>query len=248
MMSIGMKRVVKLLAMASVLGFVTPLAAEPTPANAEVTERIDPARSLPATRIAAALLPDGTYRKMMSGMLDKVMSGMIDQVGNMPVREILIASGMPEDQAPKLAPDAMKQVMAITDPAFKQRMDLGMKAMMGSVVDMMSRYEPAVRAGLSEAYARRFTPAQLDDLERFFATPTGKEYAAQSMLVYTDPAVMNRMMAMVPEMMKEMPKMIGAMTEATKHLPPPRKYGDLSKAERDRIAVLLGVDRKTMKK
>ena len=225
-----------------------PAIAQTSPVTTPVAAATDPVALASATRIAGALLPDGTYRKMMGGTLDRMMSGMVDQMGNLPMREILIAAGMDENDVPKIAPDAMKQVMAITDPNFKQRMDIGMKAMMGSMVDMMSKYEPAVREGLSEAYARRFTVAQLGDLERFFATPSGKEYAAQSMLVYTDPAVMDRMMAMMPDMMKEMPKMIGAMIEATKDLPKPRKYTDLTKAERERIAALLGIDPKKMKK
>ena len=226
--------------------FAATLALAPATALAQTAP--DPAAVASATRIAGALLPDGTYRKMMSGTFDKMMSGMVDQVGNLPMREIVVAMGMPEDQVPNLAPDAMKQIMEITDPAFKQRMDIGMKAMMGSMVDMMSKYEPAVREGLSEAYARRFTPTQLADLERFFATPSGAAYAAESMLIYTDPAVINRMMAMMPEMMKEMPKMVGAMTEATKDLPKQRKYSDLTQAERDRIATLLGIDPKKAKK
>ena len=225
-----------------------PAVAQTPPAATPAAAAADPAALAAATRIAGALLPDGTYRKMMSGTLDRMMSGMMDQMGNLPMREILMAAGMDETDMPKIAPDAMKQVMAITDPNFKQRMDLGMKAMMGSMVDLMSKYEPAVRDGLSEAYARRFTRAQLDDLERFFATPTGKDYAAQSMLIYADPAVMNRMMAMMPDMMKEMPKMIGAMADATKDLPKPRKYTDLTKAERDRISTLLGIDPKKTQK
>jgi hypothetical protein len=225
------------------------LACAPIPVFAQpVTPATDPAALASATRIAGALLPDGTYRKMMSGTFDKMMSGIIDQMGNLPMREIIVAMGMAEDQVPNLAPDAMKQIMEITDPVFKQRMDLGMKAMMVGMVDMISKYEPAVREGLSEAYARRFTAAQLGDLERFFATPSGREYAAQSMLVYTDRAVMNRMMAMMPEMMKEMPTMVGAMTEATKDLPKQRKFSDLTQAERDRIAALLGVDPTKTKK
>jgi Uncharacterized protein conserved in bacteria (DUF2059) len=200
-----------------------------------------------ATRIAEALLPDGTYRTMMSGTFDKMLSGMMDQMTDLPMREILVASGMKEEDVPQIQPDAMKEVLAIIDPAYKQRIDLGMNAMMSGMVDMMSKYEPAVRAGLAEAYARRFTPPQLGELERFFATPTGKSYAAQSMLIYTDPAVMDRMMAMVPEMMQQMPKMIGAMTEATKGLPKQRTYKDLSKAERLRVAQALGIDPKKMK-
>lgn len=208
---------------------------------------VDPASLAAATRIAGAMLPDGTYRKMMSGTLDKMMSGMLDKMGDLPLREILIASGMKDEDVPPIQPGALKQVMTIIDPAHRERMDLGMKAMMGGMIDMMAKYEPAVRDGLAEAYARRFSPTQLGEIERFFATPTGKEYAAQSMLVYTDPAVMDRMMAMVPDMMKEMPKMIGAMTEATKDLPKQRTYKDLTKAERAKIADLLGIDPKKMK-
>lgn len=222
----------------------------PVPATAQTTATAptDAAAVASAKRIAGALLPDGTYRKMMSGTFDKMMSGMVDQMGNLPMRDIVIAAGAKEEDVPKFSPDAIKRVMEITDPVFKQRMDLGFKAMMGSMVDMMSKYEPTVRDGLSEAYARRFTPTQLGDLERFFATPTGKEYAAQSMLIYTDPAVMDRMMAMMPEMMKEMPKMVGAMTEATKNLPKQRKYSELTKTERQQITDLLGLDPKKIKR
>jgi Uncharacterized protein conserved in bacteria (DUF2059) len=216
-------------------------------ASPAVTPPVDPASLVVATRIAGAMLPDGTYRKMMSGTLDKMMSGMMDKMGDLPMREILIASGMKDEDVPPIQPGALKQVLAIIDPAHRERMDLGMKAMMGGMVDMMSRYEPAVRDGLAEAYARRFTSVQLGEIDRFFGTPTGKAYAAQSMLVYTDPAVMDRMMAMVPEMMKEMPKMIGAMTEATKDLPKQRTYKDLTKAERAKIAALLGIDPQKMK-
>ena len=225
------------------------LALAPLPAVAQTTAAAptDATAVASAKRIAGALLPDGTYRKMMSGTFDKMMSGMVDQMGNLPMREIIIAAGVKEEDVPKFSPDAMKQVMEIADPVFRQRLDLGMKAMMGSMVDMMSKYEPAVRDGLAEAYARRFTPSQLGDLERFFTTPTGSAYAAQSMLIYTDPAVMDRMMAMMPEMMKEMPKMVGAMTEATKDLPKARKYSELTKDERARIAQLLGLDPKKMK-
>jgi len=225
--------------------FISALMLAPAPVFAQTAAPTAESATLAsATRIAGVLLPDGTYRKMMSGTFDKMMSQMMDQMGNLPMRDIMLAAGMKEDEVPNFAPDTMKQVLAITDPAFKQRMDLGMKAMMSGMTDMMSKYEPAVREGLAEAYARRFSPNQLTELEQFFATPTGKEYAAQSMLIYTDPAVMNRMMAMVPELMKEMPRLVGAMTEATKDLPAPRKYTQLNDDERQRIATLLGIDPK----
>jgi hypothetical protein len=219
-----------------------------TPAMAQtVAPTADAAKLDVATRIAGTMFPDGTYRKMMSGTFDQIMTSAFDSMGDLPMRDIAIAAGMKEEDVPKTEPGAMKEVMAILDPAYRQRMDLGMKAMMGSMVDLFEKFEPAMRAGLAEAYAKRFDAGQLSELERFFITPTGKLYAEQSMLVYSDPAVMKQMTAMMPDMMKQMPKMIGAMTDATKDLPKARKYADLTKDERARVAQLLGLDPKLMK-
>jgi hypothetical protein len=211
------------------------------------TAATDPDRLAKATRIAAALLPVGTYRKMMSGTMDQMMKGAVDQALDMPMRDMARAANLSPEQLAKVGPGTARQIAAIMDPAFRQRMDLGLKAMMGIMVDMMAKYEPSARDGLAEAYGARFTSAQLDDLERFFATPTGNAYAAQSMLVYTDPAVISRMQAMIPAMMKQMPDMLGAMAKATAGLPPPRKYAQLTKAERAEVARLLGVDPKTLR-
>jgi len=100
--------------------------------------------------------------------------------------------------------------------------------------------EPDVRAGLIEAYARRFTTAQLTELDRFFSTPTGNSFAAQSMLVYMDPAVMTRMQKMMPKIMEMMPDMIKKMQTATAAFPPMPKDSKLTKEQRDKLAALLG--------
>ena len=132
------------------------LAQEPSPAVVATPAPADPAKLAVASRIAGALLPDGTYRTMMRGTFDKMMSSMVDQMGDLPLREILLAAGMQDKDVPMIQPGAMKEVMAIVDPVYRQRMDLGMKAMISSMTDMMSKYEPAQREGLAEAYARRF--------------------------------------------------------------------------------------------
>ncbi len=209
---------------------------------------IDPDRLAKATRIAGALLPDGTYRKMMSGTMDKMMGSMTDQMLDLPMRDLAHAAGLKPEQIAKVGPGTARQVMAIMDPAFRQRLEVSTKAVMGAMVDMMAKFEPSVRDGLAEAYGTRFTTAQLDEIERFFATPTGGAYAAQSMLVYTDPAVINRMQAMMPALVKQMPDMIGAMAKATADLPKPKTYTQLTKAERAEVARLIGVDPATMRK
>ena len=75
----------------------------------------------------------------------------------------------------------------------------------------------------------------------FFATPTGKAYAADSMIIFMDPEVMSKMTTMMPEMMKQMPAITAKLKEATAGLPPPRRAEDLTPAQRKRLAVLLGV-------
>jgi hypothetical protein len=78
-------------------------------------------------------------------------------------------------------------------------------------------------------------------LNRFFATPTGSEYASNSMTLFMDPAVMGRMQALLPQIMRQMPAMIQKMTAATANLPKPRRYSDLTAAERAQLARLLGL-------
>lgn len=232
-----------LLVLAAALALAPPAHAQEAPAATNLSATL-PA----ATRIADRLLPKGIYREMMSGTFDRMMNSLMESVGDVPLRAFIKAAGVDDSAAAGAKPATLNQVMAILDPYHRERTERGMKAMTGLMVDMMDRYEPAVREGVAEAYARRFTPAQLADLERFFATPTGSAYAGQSMLIYSDPAVMNRMMAMMPEMMQQMPQMVAAMQDATKDLPKARTYKDLSADERKQLAELLGIDPRKMKK
>ena len=224
------------------LTIAAPAVAQAPPAPAAAAAPIDPARLAAAKTVAAKLLPAGTYRAMMDGTLTQMMSGMTDQMMDLPLRDIMGMTGQSEADIKKLGPATLKQVMAIVDPAFQQRTRILMDTMMPAIVDLMETMEPQVRDGLAEAYARRFTVAQLGELNRFFETPTGAQYAGQSMLVYTDPAVMSRMQAMTPELMKAMPGIIEKVKIASAKLPAPRKKEELTKADKKRLAALLGTD------
>jgi hypothetical protein len=61
------------------------------------------------------------------------------------------------------------------------------------------------------------------------------------MTLFMDPAVMGRMQALLPQIMRQMPAMIQKMTAATANLPKPRRYSDLTAAERAQLARLLGL-------
>ena len=234
------------IALAAALSLGAPLAAQaqdtPAPASAATqAQPMDPARLAAATTTVDYIFPNGTYAKLMKGSLDSVLKMTMGTLDDMPIKQLAGIGGLNEDELKGLGNGTLAEIMAIYDPAYQQRMELGMTAMMGEMSKMMATFEPAMREGLSQAYAKRFTAEQLGDLNRFFATPTGTAYAADSMMLFMDPAVMEKMQKMMPELMKQMPAMIGAMETATAQLPKARTYKELSKAERTKLAKLLGV-------
>lgn len=219
-----------------------PAAAQTAPTVASATPAIDPAHRVATQAVVDKVFPPGTYRKMMTGTMDKMMSSMADRMLDLPVSDLARMGGVPEDKLHKLSPATARQVMKIVDSAFDQRLHVTMEVMMPAMVDLMDVMEPDVRAGVVDAYASHFTTAELSELARFFATPIGGRYAGQSMLVYTDPAVMDRMGQMVPKMMAAMPDIMKRVKAATDSLPPPPKPGTLTKQQKADLAALLGAD------
>jgi hypothetical protein len=177
---------------------------------------------------------------MMDSMMGGTFQSMMNSMGDLPVRDILAAANVPSEQIDKLGEGTLKEMMAILDPAYEERMNLMMTTMTGQLKDLMSEFEPAFQDGLTRAYAKRFDARQLGELNRFFATPTGAAYANESMMLFMDPEVIGKMQELMPAMLERMPKLIEAMTTTTAHLPPPRKPGDLTPAERAKLEALLG--------
>ena len=201
----------------------------------------DQSRMAAAQAVVDKLFPNGTYARIMNGTMDTVMRGAMASVGEMPLKDLAGIGGIPEEQLKQMGDGKLKEMLAILDPAFDQRMDASMRAMMPELTKLMTQFEPGIREGLTVAYARRFTPEQLTEMSRFFSTPTGTLYASESMVIFMDPEVVNRMMGMMPEMAKQMPAMVGTVERAIASLPKPKSFEDLTKAERARLAALLGV-------
>ncbi|HSI17934.1 MAG TPA: DUF2059 domain-containing protein [Sphingomonas sp.] len=237
-MKIKMIKLVGCAVAATLAGSALPAIAQQAPAAAVAPA--DPAHIAAAQAVVNEVFPAGTYRKMMSGTFDKMMGSMSDQMLNIPVADIARIGGVPEEKLKSVKPATLKQMMLIIDPSFQKRMDAVMPIMMSMMVDMMDKMEPDVRAGVVEAYANRFTTPQLAELDRFFSTPTGSVYAAQSMLVYTDPAVIERMQKMMPKLLEMMPDMMKKIKSATAAFPPMPKGNQLTKEQRDKLTALLG--------
>lgn len=208
----------------------------PVAAHAQDAAVLDAARTT-----VNAIFPPGTYARIMDKTFDTMVKSMMGTALDMPVKDIARMSGRGEEDIAAMNDATLKEVMAIIDPAYEERVGTATRVMMGEMAKLMTRFEPAIRDGLAEAYADRFTAVQLAELNTFFATPTGKAYAAESMAIFMDPAVVKRMQAFVPAMMQEMPGIVKKVEKATAGLPGPRKQKDLSQEDRAQLASLLGV-------
>ncbi|AKM09040.1 DUF2059 domain-containing protein [Croceicoccus naphthovorans] len=202
----------------------------------------DAARLEAAEATVDYVFPKGTYERMMRGTMEQMTGQMMDAMVDMPMRDIVGQMGVPKEDLDKLGKGTLREMMAILDPAFMERMQLTNGVIMNGMVDVMTTMEPAMREGLAEAYADRFSAAELNELTAFFATPTGGKYAANSMMIFMDPKMMAKMQESMPRIMEAMPALIGKAQEATAHLPKPRKPEDLSEAERKQLMDLAGAD------
>ena len=212
-----------LLAMAP-LALVSPLAAQTATPVAKTAEA-QPAPPPSADRITAAkpvidkLWPLGTYRKMMGGQMADMVNSMMASMFDMKSEDFLPGADIPESEKGK----TLGEVAANHDPYFRERMRIMMDVMFKEMAPIMDKIEPGVRSALAKDYARTYTSAQLHDLDRFLATPTGKVYAQNWVASFYSPEMMGSMKDFVPEIMSAMPDIMKKFEEATAHLPPPPK-------------------------
>lgn len=199
------------------------------------------ARMPAAEMVVERIFPEGTYAKMMNDTMKPMMDGMMGSFMDVPVNEIAKLTGLYSGDVQELGEGSINEIMAILDPVFQDRTKMMTDITLQLVTETMTQIEPGYRAGLARAYAVRFTEAELADMNAYFSTPTGTKYAAESMLIYTDPQVMSAMNEMMPAMMNMMPDMMSQIAEASEQLPPARTFSDLNDAEKAKLSDLLGM-------
>lgn len=205
---------IRLALAAAALAMAAPAVAQTASASAAA---LDPARLAAAEKAVAALVPEGVYMRMMRDQFPHMMDAMMAQMMDKTAGEL----GIPESGTD--AKKTLRENAAAADPHFEERMRIMMRVMGEEMGVVFGRIEPRVRAGLSRAFARKFTLEQLDAQNAFFATPAGKAFAGEYLTTFMDPELIQEMMAATPEMMKVMPQIMKKVEAATKHLPPPPK-------------------------
>ena len=212
----------------------------------ELTEEQE-ARLPLATQAVSAIVPEGIYKRIMDEVMGKTMAPLMQMLAGPPRGSLAGQINRSADGLMELTDEELAEVASILDPDYKQRSDLQFELMMSKMGDVMVQLEPGLREGLARAYASRFTAAELADLNTFFATPSGQKYAAESLVIFSDPQVMGASMKAMPMIMGSMGEWVKEIEEATGNLRAPRTYADLSAAERSRLAGLVGLSENELK-
>lgn len=206
-------------------------AAAPAAPAAPAAAPVDPQRLAVAAQVAEQTFPDGTFRRLMGEGMDLLIGSAGGGIYDTEMKDIVPLEG--EEADPDLAGKTMREIIVKEDPHFFERMEITNRVTMAEILPVMTRFEPRIRGALAQAYARRFTTAQLNDIRTFFASPSGKAYAAEAMTLGADQEFMKAVTSFGPELMKEMPAITRKIAEATAHLPPPPPRPDLTPVHRE---------------
>lgn len=199
-----------------------------------------------AQKLIARIMPPGTMGKMLGGMYDKLVGPIMKMAGDASASDAARELGVEAEEL-ELEDEEAARILAILDPVWKERQEAEMAAMQRAMSAVMTAMEPGMRKGMSEAYAIAFTSAELTDIDRFFATPSGATYAAKSYALASDPRLMAAAMEGLPQMMAQFKTMEEETKAASAKFPPRRGYADLTPAQREEIAKLTGLQQGTIR-
>jgi hypothetical protein len=222
---------IRQLALALAFGASTLALPLPVLAQAAPIAAVDPVRLKLAEQVANKLIPPGSYQKMMKNVADQMTSAMIEQMMGMDAAIIAKSAGA---DAKDVEGKSLGELASSADPQFKERMDITMKVMFDEMGKLMSAMEPTARAALAKVYARKYDERQLEDLNAFFATPSGSVFAGDFFATFIDKEMMGAMMGEMPKLLEAMPAIMKKVEEATAHLPPtPKPEGMIDTAMGD---------------
>lgn len=206
----------------------------------------EPARLELATVTASKLLPNGAYAKIMDNMMEQIMTPLFNIMPGLTDAQIVSATGASEDSVAALTEEQKAAVTQIIDPYHKQRAEQTIGIMKPLIAEAMAIIEPAMRTGLSRAYARKFSAADLTAINGFFSTPTGSAFARESFALQADPEVLQATFKAMPAIFTSFMGDEAKFKAKFEELPKQRELKDLSDAEMAELAKQLGVSVKSL--
>ena len=208
---------------------------------------IEPARLTLAQKTMGALIPAGSLEKMIDNLYGKMFKTIMGEFGGQSDLMLSIQTGVESEQIAKLDEATKGKVADMFDPHRKEREDQITKVIKPLISEVLGDMEPPMRDGMSKAYARKFTAAQLTDINGFLATPTGTLYANEWMALQADPEVMLAVIKAVPPLITKFIDRAPELEKDFKDLPKEKQLSDFDDKELAKLAKLMKVDVKVLK-
>ncbi len=195
-----------------------------------------------ARQIVEKVLPEGAMMDVIGSTFERML-GPIMEMANSDTNAAL--AGALGYSASELAVDEAEsaEILAIVDPAWRERNDAMASMTQAMMADMMTAMEPVMRGVMAELYAIYFDETQLADIDAFFSTPSGLSYARQSYAMASDPRIMSAMFSNPDVVFGTIGEMPERMEEGLADIPAARSFVDLSAAEQARLMALTGLSK-----
>ncbi|HEY0595959.1 DUF2059 domain-containing protein [Sphingopyxis sp.] len=208
---------------------------------------IEPARLALAQKTMGQLIPSGSLEKMMDNLYGKMFKTLMGEFGGQSDLMLSIQTGVESEKIAALDDATKAKIADMFDPHRKEREDQITKVVKPLISEVLGDMEPPMREGMSKAYARKFTAAQLTDLNGFLATPTGTVYANEWMAMQADPEVMLSVIKAIPPLVTKFVDRAPEIEKDMKDLPKEKQLSDFSDKELASLAKLMKVDVKVLK-
>ncbi|NJS13913.1 MAG: DUF2059 domain-containing protein [Sphingopyxis sp.] len=208
---------------------------------------IDPAQLALGQTTASKLLPDGAYGRMMEQMMGQFIKPILALDGGLSATQISLKTGIDDEAAEKLTEDQRSAVEAILDPNRQARNEGMINVLNPLMMEAGKALEGPMREGIARAYARKFSAAQLNEVNAFFATPAGAAFAAESFAIQGDPEVLSATFQAMPVMLAKFMGSGQDLEAKMQALPQERKIAELNLTELQQLAGLLGTTADALK-
>lgn len=208
---------------------------------------IEPARLTLAQQTMGALIPAGSLEKMIDNLYGKMFKTIMAELGGRSDLMLSIKTGVESDKIATLDEATENKIADMFDPHRQEREDQITRVIKPLISEALTDLERPMRDGMAKAYARKFSAAQLTDLNSFLATSTGRLYASEWMALQADPEVMVAVMKALPPMVTKFMDRGPQIEKDMKELPKEKQLSDFSDKELASLAKLMKVDVKVLK-
>ena len=208
---------------------------------------IEPARLALAQKTMGQLVPGGSLEKMMDNLYGKMFKTLMGEFGGQSDLMLSIKTGVESEKIAALDEATKTKVADMFDPHRKEREEQITRVIKPLISEVLSDMESPMREGMAKAYARKFSAAQLTDLNGFLATPTGTLYANEWMALQADPEVMLAIIKAVPPLITKFIDRAPQIEKDMKDLPKEKQLADFDDKQLAQLARLMKVDVKVLK-